>query len=184
MKGVDRIYRQTFIDTCARLARAKLYTEKTAVTVADALNDRVIPFHANHGIAVQRVLTDSATECCGQVDKHAYQPYLAVEDIDHSMTKANSPQTNGRCERLHRTIEDNFYDIALRKKLCRSVEDLQTDLNHLLVTYNQQRLHSGRYCYGKRPMQTSRKSLHIAVEKTIRTPDSPDDTETGLSAAE
>ena len=107
-----------------------------------------------------------------------------IEDIDHSKTKANSPQTNGICERFHRTIKDEFYDIAFRKKLYRSVEELQTDLDHWLVKYNEQRPHSGRYCYGKTPMQTFRETLHIAVEKTIRTPELPDNTETVLSAAE
>jgi transposase InsO family protein len=30
--------------------------------------------------------------------------YLAVEDIDHSRTKTKSPQTNGNCERFHKTV--------------------------------------------------------------------------------
>ena len=37
------------------------------------LNDRVLPFF----------------------DRHEYELYLAVEDIDHSRTKTKSPQTNG-----------------------------------------------------------------------------------------
>ena len=31
---------------------------------------------------------------------------LGIEDIDHSKTKVRSPQTNGICERFHRTIKD------------------------------------------------------------------------------
>ena len=42
MKGVGRIYQQTFIDTYSRVAFAKLYTEKTAITAAHALNDVVL----------------------------------------------------------------------------------------------------------------------------------------------
>lgn len=167
MKGVGRIYQQTFIDTYCRVAICKLYTEKTAITAADLLNSAVIPFFDEHGIGLLRMLTDRGTEYCGKVENHAYQLYLAVEDIDHSKTKANHPQTNGICERFHRTIKTEFYDIAFRKKLYRSLEELKTDLNHWLMKYNEQRPHSGRYCYGKTPMQTFRETLHIAAEKTI-----------------
>ena len=181
MKGVGRIYQQTFVDTYARVAFCKLYTEKTAITAADLLNDRVIPFFAAHKIGLLRVLTDRGTEYCGKVENHAYPLYLAVEDVDHSRTKANAPQTNGICERFHRTIIDEFYDIALRKKLYRSVEELQTDLDAWLAKYNEKRPHSGRYCYGKTPMQTFRETLHIAVEKTIKTHDPSDSAQPILS---
>lgn len=181
MKGVGRIYQQTFVDTYARVAICKLYTEKTAITAADLLNDRVIPFFAEHKIDLLRILTDRGTEYCGKVENHAYQLYLAVEDVDHSRTKANSPQTNGICERFHRTIKDEFYDIAFRKKLYRSLEELQTDLDMWVHKYNEQRPHSGRYCYGKTPMQTFRETLHIAVEKTIKTHDQSDNAQHMLS---
>ena len=39
-----RIYQQTFIDTYAKVAFAKLYDRKTPITAADVLNDRVLPF--------------------------------------------------------------------------------------------------------------------------------------------
>ena len=181
MKGVGRIYQQTFVDTYARVAICKLYTEKTAITAADLLNDRVIPFFAEHKIDLLRILTDRGTEYCGKVENHAYQLYLAVENVDHSRTKANSPQTNGICERFHRTIKDEFYDIAFRKKLYCSLEELQTDLDMWLHKYNEQRPHSGRYCYGKTPMQTFRETLHIAVEKTIKTHDLSDNAQHMLS---
>lgn len=82
MKGVGRIYQQTFVDTYARVAICKLYTEKTAITAADLLNDRVIPFFAEHKIDLLRILTDRGTEYCGKVENHAYQLYLALEDVD------------------------------------------------------------------------------------------------------
>jgi hypothetical protein len=44
IKGIGRIYQQTFVDTYSRVAICKLYTEKTAITAADMLNDRVVPF--------------------------------------------------------------------------------------------------------------------------------------------
>ena len=165
----------------SRLAACKLYTEKTAITAADLLNDRVIPFFAEHGISLLRILTDRGTEYCGKVENHAYQLYLAVEDVDHTRTKANSPQTNGICERFHRTIKDEFYDITFRKKLYRSVEELQVDLDAWLAKYNEQRPHSGRYCYGKTPMQTFRETVHIARDKTIRASETSDSQQPILS---
>lgn len=183
MKGVGRIYQQTFVDTYARVAICKLYTEKTAITAADLLNDRVIPFFAGNKSSLLRVLTDRGTEYCGKVENHAYQLYLAVEDVDHSKTKANSPQTNGIHERFHRTIKDEFYDIAFRQKLYRSVDELQIDLDAWLVKYNEQRPHSGRYCYGKTPMQTFRETVQIAAEKTIKTHHQADSDQTVLSVA-
>jgi len=167
MKGVGRIYQQTFVDTYSRVAFCKLYTEKTAITAADALNDKVLPFFAEHGIPLLRVLTDRGTEYCGKVENHAYQLYLAVEDIDHSRTRASSPQTNGICERFHRTLKEEFYDIAFRKKLYTTMEELQVDVDEYLRKYNNQRPHSGKYCYGKTPMQTFRESLKIAKEKNL-----------------
>ncbi len=103
--------------------------------------------------------------------------------MDHSRTKANSPQTNGICERFHRTIKDAFYDIAFRKRLYRPVGEWQTDLDAWLDKYNEQRPQSGRYCYGKTPMQTFRQTLHIAVEKTIKTHNKSDSDQSILRIA-
>lgn len=167
MKGVGRIYQQTFIDTYSRVALAKLYTEKTAITAADMLNDRVIPFFNEQSLDLLRILTDRGTEYCGKVENHSYQLYLAMEDIDHSKTKANHPQTNGICERFHRTMKQEFYDIAFRKKIYASLEELQIDVDYWIAKYNETRPHSGKYCYGKTPMQTFREAKHLATEKTI-----------------
>jgi len=115
LKGVGRIYQQTFIDTHCKVAFAKLYTEKTPITAADLLNDRVLPFFAEHEIPLSRILTDRGSEYCGAPDRHPYELYLAVEDIDHTRTKAKSPQTNGICERFHKTLLNEFYRVAFRK---------------------------------------------------------------------
>ena len=167
LKGVGRIYQQTFIDTYAKLAFAKLYDRKTPITAADLLNDRVIPFYENADVPLQRILTDRGTEYCGTHDRHEYELYLAVENIDHTRTKAKSPQTNGIVERFHKTMLDEFYRIAFRKKLYRSIEELQTDLDAWLVEFNSARPHQGRWCFGKTPMQTFLDAKPIAEEKMI-----------------
>lgn len=87
LKGVGRVYQQTFVDTYSKVGFAKLYDRKTPVTAADLLNDRVIPFFELHDLPLQRVLTDRGTEFCGSHDRHEYELYLAVENIDHTRTK-------------------------------------------------------------------------------------------------
>ncbi len=167
MKGVGRIYQQTFIDTYSKVGFAKLYDRKTAITAADLLNDRVIPFFDGHDIALSRILTDRGTEYCGNHERHQYELYLAVEDIDHSRTKTRSPQTNGIVERFHKTILHEFYQVAFRKRLYRSIDELQDDLDQWMRGYNETRPHQGRWCYGKTPMQTFNDTLPLAKEKMI-----------------
>ena len=167
IKGVGRIYQQTFIDTYSKVAFAKLYDRKNAITAADMLNDKVLPFFEDQQIPLLRILTDRGTEYCGKREHHEFELYLSLEGIDHSKTKARSPQTNGICERFHRTIQDEFYAIAFRKKIYNSLEDMQKDLDEWLVTYNHERTHSGKYCFGKTPWQTFEDSLHLAKEKML-----------------
>ena len=167
IKGVGRIYQQTFIDTYCKVAFVKLYDRKNALVAADLLNDKVIPFFDAHEIPLLRILTDRGTEFCGNRENHEYQLYLAVENIDHSRTRVKSPQSNGICERFQKTVLNEFYQVAFRKKIYNSIEELQTDVDAWLKEYNEQRPHPGKYCFGKTPMQTFLEALHIAKEKMI-----------------
>ena len=125
-------------------------------------------FFDSKEIPVLRVLTDRGSEYCGNREHHEYELYLDLEDIDHTKTKTKSPQTNGICERFHKTILSEFYQIAFRKKIYGSIEMLQNDLNEWLREYNESRPHSGKYCYGKTPMQTFLDSLPFAKEKMLQ----------------
>lgn len=167
MKGVGRIYQQTFIDSYSKVAMVKIYDRKNALVAADLLNDKVIPFFDEHDLSLLRILTDRGTEYCGNREYHEYQLYLAVEDIDHSRTKTRSPQTNGICERFHKTMLQEFYQVAFRKKLYRSIDELQEDADQWIAHYNNQRPHTGKYCYGKTPMETFLDSIHLAKDKEI-----------------
>ena len=167
LKGVGRIYQQTFIDTYSKVSMAKLYDRKNALVAADFLNDRVVPFFEEQGIPLHRILTDRGSEYCGTREYHEYQLYLTIEGIDHTKTKAKSPQTNGICARLQRTILNEFYQVAFRTKVYASLQELQDDLDVWLKEYNERRPHSGKYCYGKTPMQTFVDTLPLAREKMI-----------------
>jgi len=167
IKGVGRIYQQTVIDTYTKVAFAKLYDRKNSLTAADMLNDQVVPWFEEQGVRVLRVLTDRGTEYCGKIESHDYQLYLALEDIDHTRTKARSPQTNGICERFHRTMQNECYCVVFRKKVYNSIDELQKDVDKWLLEYNTERTHTGRHCYGKTPLQTFAEAKHLATEKMI-----------------
>lgn len=166
-KGVGRIYQQTYVDTYAKVAHCKLYTTKTPITAADLLNDRVLPFYASEQLPILRILTDRGTEYCGKADSHDFQLYIAVNDIEHTRTKARHPQTNGICERFHKTILQEFYQPALRRKIYGSIDELQTDLDEWLDYYNNERTHQGKRCCGRTPMETLQDGKRIWQEKFI-----------------
>jgi transposase InsO family protein len=170
IKGVGRIYQQTFIDTYSKVALAKLYDRKHAITAADMLNDKVIPFFEEQGVPLLRILTDRGSEYCGNRETHEYALYLDIEGIDHTRTKTKSPQTNGICERFHQTIQNEFYASAFRRRLYHSVDELQADVDAWLETYNMERTHSGKYCYGKTPMQTFIEAAPLALQKDLTVP--------------
>lgn len=167
LKGVGRIYQQTFVDTYSKIAFCKLYTTKTPITAADLLNDKVLPFFEGYELPLLRMLTDRGTEYCGRVEQHDYQLYLAVNDIDHTKTKAMSPQTNGICERFHKTILNEFYQVAFRKKLYDSLDGLQADLDEWVNYYNNDRTHQGKMCCGRTPIETLLDGKRIWAEKNL-----------------
>lgn len=167
LKGVGRVYQQTFVDTYSKVAFAKLYTTKTPITAADLLNDKVLPFFESQQLPMLRILTDRGTEFCGKAEQHDYQLYLAINEIEHTKTQAQSPQTNGICERFHKTILQEFYQVTFRKKVYDSIEMLQQDLNEWLHHYNHNRTHQGKMCCGRTPMVTLTEGKSIWQEKWI-----------------
>jgi transposase InsO family protein len=167
LKGVGRVYQQPFVDTYSKVSFAKLYTTKTPITAADLLNDRVLPFFEAHQLPVLRMLTDRGTEYCGKAEQHDYPLYLALNDIDHSKTKVRSPQSNGICERFHKTILQEFYQITFRKKLYSDIEMLQKDLDEWVDFYNNKRTHQGKMCSGRTPLETLIDGKQIWKEKFI-----------------
>ena len=167
LKGVARVYLQTFVDTYSKMAHPKLYTPKTPITATDLLNDRVLPYFESHDLPMLRMLTDRGTEYCGRVEQHDYQLFLAVNEIEHTRTKANSHQTNGICERFHKTILQEFYQVTFRKKIYDSIEMLQKDPNEWIEIYNTDRTHQGKICCGGTPLETLIDGKQIWKDKLV-----------------
>jgi transposase InsO family protein len=154
IKGVGKIYQQTGIDTYSNVGFAKLYNDKTALTAADFLNDKVLPFFDSHGLSLLRTLTDRGTEYCGKPENHPYQLFMHLTDIEHTKTKVRHPQTNGCTEKLNQTIQEEFYAVAFRKTLYTSLAQIQSDLDAFMDRYNRDRTNQGRHCRGRTPMET------------------------------
>ncbi|MCK4573400.1 MAG: IS481 family transposase, partial [candidate division Zixibacteria bacterium] len=173
IKGVGRIYQQTVIDTYSAVAFAKLYTAKVPLTAADTLNDRVVPFFEEQRADILRILTDRGTEYCGRLDKHPYQLYLQLHEIEHTRTKARHPQTNGICERFHKTVLNEFYRSIFRKKIFSNTVDLQTELDSWMESYNRERTHQGKRCQGRTPMATFIDGLELARKAKLTTEEKP-----------
>tara|TARA_Y100000590_G_C15649992_1_gene988346 strand:- start:355 stop:1437 length:1083 start_codon:yes stop_codon:yes gene_type:complete len=167
LKGVGRIYQQTFVDTYSKVAFCKLYNMKTPITAADLLNDKVLPVFEEHKVPMLRMLTDRGTEYCGKIEQHDYQLFLAVKNIDHTKTKAKHPQTNGIVERFHKTVLNEFYQVAFRKRIYDSLETLQIDLDNWLEHYNKERTHQGKMCYGRTPWQTFLDGKRVVEDKML-----------------
>lgn len=166
-KGVGPIYQQTFIATDSQVAFAKRYDRKTPLRAADLLNDQVVPFFEAHEVPLARILTDRGTEYWGSPDPQEDELYVAVENSDHTRTKGKSRQTNGIGERFHKTVLKEFYRIVFRKKIYRSLEERQADLEMGRKESNEERPHQGRWCYGKTPMPTFLDTIPLAKEKLL-----------------
>jgi transposase InsO family protein len=165
IKGVGRVYLQTVVDTYGSYAFAKLYTSKLAETAVDVLYDRVLPFYESHGLTVEHILTDNGREFCGRAMIHPYQILLELYDIKHRTTRVATPRTNGFVERFNRTVLDEFFREAFRKKLYLSIEELQVDLDAWVEYYNTERPHRGYRNMGRRPVETVEQGKKIRNEK-------------------
>lgn len=153
LKGVGRVYAQTFVDAHCSWAAAKLYLSKLPMTAVDLLHNRVLPHFEAAGISLERVLTDNGREYCGRPLHHPFELYLTVQQVEHRNTKVHSPKTNGFCERFNRTLKEEFFSVAYRKTLYESVQQLQDDLDRWLAFYNEQRSHQGYRTRGRTPAQ-------------------------------
>jgi len=153
IKGVGRIYMQSVVDAHCSLGFAKLYLSKVPMTAVDVLNDRVLPCYEEHGVEPERILTDHGTEFCGRALQHPFELYLAVSQLEHRRIEPGSPESNGFCERFHRTVKEEFFAVAFRKTFYESIAQLQADLDQYLAFYNRERPHQGYRTQGRTPYQ-------------------------------
>jgi len=172
LKGVGKVYLQTAIDCFSRYAWARLYANKLPVTAVQLLNNDVLPTFEQHGASIDAVLSDNGREFCGREDRHPYELFLQLEGIEHKRTRVNRPQSNGICERLHRTLLDEHFRVEGRKTWFDTIEEMQAVLDAYLVVYNTKRPHQGRGMNGRTPakafVQGTRKQARKEVDHSIK----------------
>lgn len=150
LKGVGRIYQFTAIDTYSSFAWAKLYTDKSALSACDFMMHVT---NTSLDVMIRSVLTDNGKEFTTHhaSKDHKFERLLSALSIKHRLTKVRHPWTNGACERLNRTLLEEFYQIAFRSKIYDSVDELNSDLLQFIEFYNCQRTHHGKRTKGNVP---------------------------------
>lgn len=121
--------RSLWIDSYSRVADTKLYQEKRALTSVDLPKDRVLAWYQEQGVPLLLILTARGREYKGKVEMHAYELFLSVAGIAHTITKVYSPQTNGMCERYDKPMKQELFDTAFCKKIYTSLGELERDLD-------------------------------------------------------
>ena len=153
LKGIGRVYLHAVVDTHGSYAFGFLHVSKQPEAAVAVLHNDVLPFYDQLGLPVQAVLTDNGREFCG-TERHPYELYLALNDIEHRKTRVRTPRTNGFVERFNGTVLEEFFRPAMHQKLFESVEALQADLDAWLHHYNHERPHLGYRNQGRRPWET------------------------------
>jgi transposase InsO family protein len=175
LKGVGKVYLQTVLDTFSRMAWGHFYTSKLPVTAVHVLNNRVLPFFDEHGIQIHTVLSDNGREFCGRPDKHPYELFLQLEDIEHRTTRVRRPQSNGFIERFHRTLLDEHLRVKGRTTWYESLDEMQADLDQYLEVYNGKRPHRGRKMNGRTPFTVFMAGIPKALKAASANPRSKED---------
>jgi transposase InsO family protein len=153
LNGIGRVHLHAVVDTFGSYAFGFLHVSKQPEAAVAVLHNEVLPFYRDLDLPVGAVLTDNGRELCG-TERHPYELYLALNDIEHRRTKVGTPRTNGFVERFNGTVLEEFFRPVLHQKLFESVEALQAELDAWLVHYNRGRPHLGYRNQGRRPWET------------------------------
>ena len=155
IKGLGRIYQQTGMDAYSNFGFAKIYLDKKAISAKDFLKTKVLPVYKEFNIPLDRILTDNGKEYTTHWvnGKHEYEKFLEQNRIRHTRIKPRTPQSNGIVERFNRTLLEEFYQIAMIKKVYSSLSELQDDLDQFITYYNFKRTNQGYRLKGKIPYQ-------------------------------
>ena len=184
LKGVGKIYLQTAIDCHSRHAWARLYPSKLPITAVHLMNNDVLPTFEAASAKIEVVLSDNGREFCGRPDRHPYELFLQLEEIEHRTTKVKRPQSNGIVERFHRTLLDEHFRVEGRKTWFDTIEEMQVVLDEYLAGYNQRRPHEGRGMKGRTPARAFRDGLpRKAKQQLQKEPKATPETEAAQPAA-
>ena len=133
-RGHGYDYLHVAVDDCSRFAVVGVYPDERGETAAAFLREAVAML-AGHGVVVERVMTDRAL---AYTRSQAFQAALADVGARHLTTRPYRPQTNGKVERFHRTmVEEWAYVRPYRSNASRLAA-----LPRWLDSYNRRRPHT------------------------------------------
>jgi len=145
LKGIGRIYHQVACDCFSSFGAAKIYDNKTTDASTDFVENHLVKKFAP--VKIERILTDCGTEYTSwhqeAIPNHEFEKTCKKLGIKHTTTKVKHPWTNGYVERFNKTLLDEFYSVAFRKKRYESIKELQIDLDNFMDYYNYRRTHQG-----------------------------------------
>jgi transposase InsO family protein len=103
LKGIGRVYLHAVVDTYGSYAFGFLHVSKQPEAAVAVLHNDVLTFYRKLDLPVPAILTDHGREFCG-TERHPYELYLALNDIEHRKTRFGAPRTNGFVERFHQPV--------------------------------------------------------------------------------
>ncbi len=130
---IGTAYVHTVIDDHSRIAYAEIWADEKAATAIGVL-ERAVAWFADHGVTVERVLSDNGSA----YRSYAWRDACAALHITPKRTRPYRPQTNGKIERFHRTLADGW----AYARYYESTEDRDAALPGWLHFYNHHRVHS------------------------------------------
>ena len=139
-----RFYFHELLDDCTRMSTVSILPNKTAVTTRDGLSANSKKLN----IKFSRILQDNGAEFSyrnlpsNRIPKDKIHPlgeFCEQNNMRQKFTRVCRPQTNGKSERLHKTLEDE----VLEAKRFKSHKDMCNSIERWLRYYNEERVHMG-----------------------------------------
>ena len=108
-------------------------TSRLPLPAVYLMNNDALPSFEVHRAKIDTVLSDNGREFRGRPDRHPYELFLQLEEIEQQTAKVRRPQSNGFVKRIHRTLLDKHFRVTGRKKFYDGIEAMQTDLDAYLA---------------------------------------------------
>jgi transposase InsO family protein len=133
-RGIGYDYIHSAVDDRSRVAFSQILPDETGRTAARFLVEAA-GFFAEHGVRIERVLTDNAKAYAESV---VFAETAAGLGIRLKRTRCYRPQTNGKVERFNKTLLDEW----AYARLYRSNDERRRAFARWLWSYNHRRPHT------------------------------------------
>jgi transposase InsO family protein len=153
LDDIGKVYLQSVVDTYGNYAFGFLHTGKIPDCAVAILHNTVLPFYQEHNLPVKAILTDNGKEYCGS-EKHHFELYLMLNDIEHHKTAIHSPSANGFVKQFNQICSAEFFTPVCKESLYHSLDTLQADFDRWLHYYNTKRPHLGFPNMSKPPLES------------------------------